>query len=41
MEILTLEKVSKQNEKCRIDKYLAERITELTRSHIQKLIEEQ
>ena len=41
MEILTLEKVAKQNEKCRIDKYLAEQITDLTRSHIQKLIEEE
>ena len=41
MEVIALEKVAKEYEKCRIDKYLAAELSDLTRSHIQKLIEEQ
>lgn len=41
METITLEKITKQDEQCRIDKYLAAQMQELTRNHIQKLIEEQ
>ncbi len=40
MEVLTLNRVSKEEEKYRIDKYLAEKVESFTRSHIQKLIED-
>ncbi len=40
MEVLALDRISKETEKSRVDKYLAEQVQSLTRSHIQKLIED-